>query len=116
MAGGKRCGFTNVRVFAVASGYLVLDADGFVDALLGSALDDAWTVGLVIAREGERRVGLGVSLGRDGRRIYGEFDFVRDRVLPHGRPAASALSGFARRWLDPQRGQTPPSWQEGMGR
>lgn len=103
--------FRDVRVFAVVKGYLVLDADGFVDALLGSALDDAWTVGLVTGWEGERRIGLGVSLGRKGRRIYGEFDFVTDRVLPHGRPAVSALSAWCRQWLDPDRGQTPPPWQ-----
>ncbi len=103
--------FRDVRVFAVVKGYLVLDADGFVDALLGSALDDAWTVGLVTGWEGDRRIGLGVSLGRKGRRIYGEFDFVTDRVLPHGRPAVSALSAWCRQWLDPDRGQTPPPWQ-----
>ncbi len=103
--------FRDVHVLALVKGYMVLDADGFVDALLGSALDDAWTVGLVIAREEERRIGLGVSLGRKGRKIYGEFDFVRDKVLAHGRPAASALSGYCRRWLDPQAGQVPTPWQ-----
>ncbi len=102
--------FRDVHVLALVKGYMVLDADGFVDALLGSALDDAWTVGLVTAREDGRRVGLGVSLGRKGRRIYGEFDFVRDKVLAHGRPAASALSGYCRRWLDPSAGQVPTPW------
>ena len=73
-------------------------------------LDDAWTVGLVTAREGGRRIGLGVSLGRNNRRIYGEFDFVRDKVLPHGRPSMSALSSWSRRWLNPDRGFVPRPW------
>ncbi len=104
--------FREIRVFALIKGHMILDADGFVDALLGSALDDAWTVGLVIAREGERRIGLGVSLGRKGRKIYGEFDFVRDKVLPHGRPAVSALSAYCRRWLNPGLGMVPAPWTD----
>ncbi len=102
--------FTDIRVFALTRGHLVLDADGFVDALLGSALDDSWTVGLVIAREKMHRVGLGISLGRKNRKIYGEFDFAHDKVLAHGRPAMSALSACCRQWLDPGRGLVPPPW------
>ncbi len=103
--------FKDIRIFALTKGYMVLDADGLIDALLGSALDDSWTVGLVVAREGERRIGLGVSLGRKGRKIYGEFDFARDKVLAHGRPAVSLLSSYCRRWLDPERFMVPPPWQ-----
>ncbi len=103
--------FRDTHVFALTTGYMVLDADGLVDRLLGSALDDAWTVGLVTSWQGERRVGLGVSLGRKGRKIYGEFDFACDKVLAHGRPAASALSAYCRRWLDPEHHLVPPPWQ-----
>lgn len=103
--------FDSVRIFALTAGRLVLDADGFVDALLGSALDDSWTLGFVTAREDGNRLGVGVSLGRNGRRIYGEFDFARDKILPGGRPSASALSGYSRHWLDPEKGNLPAPWE-----
>jgi hypothetical protein len=101
---------TDVRIFPLETGHVVLDADGFLDALLGKALDDAWTVGFVLGREEGRLMGLGVSLGRKGRHIYGEFDFARDTILPNGRPLASALSRASRRWLDPRDGHLPEPW------
>lgn len=102
----------DVRVFAFEKGYLLLDADGVVDRLLGDLLDDSWTVGFVTARDGDARVGLGLMQGRDGRPIYGEFDFARDRVEAHGRPLAGALASAARRWLDPAGGLLPEPWVE----
>ncbi|MFH2050999.1 MAG: hypothetical protein ABIK96_00890 [bacterium] len=102
----------DVRLFAITEGKVLLDADGFVDALLGAALDDAWTLGFATAWEGESRLGLGVSLGRKGRRIFGEFDFVNDKVLPNGREEASALSSFCRRWLERERDRLPAVWVE----
>ncbi len=101
-----------VRVFVFERGHVLLDADGVVDRLLGGLLDDSWTVGFVTARDGERRLGVGVMLGRDGRPIYGEFDFARDRIQAHGRPLAGALAGAARRWLDPDHGPLPRPWVE----
>lgn len=101
-----------VRVFACEGGFLLLDADGFVDRLLGDMLDDSWTVGFVTARDGRARLGLGLMLGRDGRPIYGEFDFARDRIEAHGRPLAGALASAARRWLDPAAGLLPEPWVE----
>jgi hypothetical protein len=103
---------TDVRIFPLEQGYVVLDADGFLDALLGAALDDAWTLGFVIGREGGNRVGLGVSLGREGRRIFGEFDFSQDKVLVHGRPPMAALSRASRRWLNVESGNLPEPWVE----
>ncbi|MBK8165525.1 MAG: hypothetical protein IPK64_06085 [bacterium] len=102
----------SVRVFACEKGYLLLDADGVVDRLLGDLLDDSWTVGFVTARDGAARLGLGLMLGRDGRPIYGEFDFARDRIEAHGRPLAGALASAARRWLDPTGGLLPEPWVE----
>lgn len=101
-----------IRVFVCEGGYLLLDADAVVDRLLGDLLDDSWTVGFVTARDGAARLGLGVMLGRDGRAIYGEFDFARDRIEPHGRPLAGALAGTTRRWLDPASGLLPRPWVE----
>ncbi len=103
---------TEVRVFALERGHVVLDADGWLDALLGSALDDSWTLGFVTGRENGRLLGLGVSLGRKDRHIYGEFDFANDEVLTHGRPLVAALSRASRAWLNPDDGNLPPVWVE----
>lgn len=101
-----------VRVFVFERGHVLLDADMVVDRLLGELLDDSWTVGFVTARDGARRLGLGVMLNRDGRPIYGEFDFARDRIEVHGRPLAGALASASRRWLDPDHGPLPRPWVE----
>lgn len=101
-----------VRVFVFERGHVVMDADMVVDRLLGELLDDSWTVGFVTARDRTRCLGLGVMLGRDGRPIYGEFDFARDRIEAHGRPLAGALASTARRWLDPDHGLLPRPWVE----
>jgi hypothetical protein len=103
---------TQVRVFPLEKGHVVLDADGFLDALLGAGLDDAWTLGFVIGREEGKLLGLGVSLGRKGRHIFGEFDFFQDKVLVHGRPPMSALSRASRRWLNVESGNLPEPWIE----
>ncbi|MEN8007952.1 MAG: hypothetical protein ABFS42_13115 [Candidatus Krumholzibacteriota bacterium] len=103
---------TEVRIFPLEKGYVLLDADGFLDAILGSALDDAWTLGFVIGREKGKLIGLGVSLGREGRRIYGEFDFTQDKVMVHGRRPMSALSRASRRWLNVEDGNLPEPWIE----
>jgi len=102
----------DVRIFALEKGQVVLDADGLLDALLGSALDDSWTLGFVVGREEGRLIALGVSLGRKGQRIYGEFDLTADKVLAHGRPLVSALSLATRRWLNVNDGNLPPAWQD----
>ena len=88
-----------VIFFRLDRGHLLLDVDGLVDRLLGKALDDAGTIGFMVARYKGNLVGLAVSLGKDGRRVYGEFDFRRDKVLPNGRPVARALSAAGRKLM-----------------
>jgi len=107
----RRQNVLDVRIFALEKGHIVLDADGLLDALLGSALDDSWTLGFVVGREEGRLIAVGVSLGRDGQKIYGEFDLAADKVLAHGRPLVSALSLASRSWLNTEDGNLPPAWQ-----
>ncbi len=90
---------SDVLLFRLDRGHLLLDVDGLVDRLLGKALDDSATLGFVLARHRSALLGLAVSVGKDGRRIYGEFDFRRDKVLPNGRPVAQALSAAGRRLM-----------------
>ncbi len=108
----RRVQVDTVRVWALEGGYMLLDADGLVDALLGPALDDSWVLGFATGRHRDKLLGVGVFTGRDGRSIFGEFDFAADKVLPHGGAEAAALSHASRRWLDPRLGRLPEPWRE----
>jgi hypothetical protein len=101
---------TEARIFVLEVGYVLLDADGWLDALLGPGLDDSWSLGFVTGRENGRLLALGIGLGRTGRRIYGEFNFADDEVLANGRPLATALSTASRRWLNVADGHLPAAW------
>ncbi len=103
---------TGARIFAVEQGYVLMDADGWLDVLLGVGLDDAWILGFVTGYHDGQRLGLGVSIGSKGRRIFGEFDFAKDEVLVHGRPLAKALSRTSRLWLNGDAGNLPEPWRE----
>ena len=107
----QRQNVLDVRIFALAKGHVVLDADGLLDALLGAALDDSWTLGFVVGRDEGRLIALGVSLGRKNPKIHGEFDLAEDKVLSHGRPVVSALSLATRKWLNVEDGHLPPAWR-----
>ncbi len=97
---------TDIQVFRLEQGTVILDVDGWLDALMGKKLDDAAVVGFVTAREQGRLISLAVSLGDEGRRIVGEFDLQQDKVLPHGRDVIYALSGACRAILT--QGQANP--------
>lgn len=101
---------TDVRIFALTKGSIVLDADGWLDALLGSGLDDSWTLGFVTGRENGRLIGLGISTTRDGGSVYGEFDFAADKILSAGRPLIGALSRASRQWLNTSDANLPMPW------
>lgn len=103
--------FGQVIMLRLDVGHVLLDVDGLVDRLLGKSLDDAAAVGFVLARQDSNLLGLAVSLGRNGRQIYGEFDFRRDEILPNGRQAAQALStACRRRMLDGYQGPPLGAW------
>ncbi len=87
---------SDIQLFRMEKGSLVLDVDGWLDAILGKRLDDAAMLGFVAARENGKLIGLAVSIGKEGRPIYGELDFRKDKVLANGRPVASALSAACR--------------------
>lgn len=101
---------SEVRVHPLLAGHVVLDVDGLPDALLGSLVDDSWTLAFVSARLGGERVGIATSVGRDGRPIFGEFDFRADRIILDGRPEAAALSREARALVASRRRGLPAPW------
>ena len=99
-----------IRALRLDVGSVVLDADAIPDALLGGNLDDAWSLGFGLARDGDRQVGLAVSIRRDGGAIFGEFDFANDKIMKSGSPLGSQLSRFCREWFTRPDSQPPATW------
>jgi hypothetical protein len=104
--GTRRVSAEAVTVWQIASGWIILDVDTWLDKLLGEAADDAAMEGFTAGWVGGDLIGVGNSAGRNGRRILGELDFRTGEVAPHGRPAATGLSHYSRGWTR-QRGQDP---------
>jgi len=102
----RRYHVTGLTVYQIDSGWIILDVDAWLDALLGSGADDAVMQGFTVGWVDGELVGVGSSSGRKGRRIYGELDFREGTVESHGRPVARGLSSEGRRWL-PNRVNSP---------
>ena len=94
----KRYEARGVTVWEVAAGWIVLDIDGWLDKLLGSAADDAATKGFTACWVDDELVGVGNSVSTKGRAIYGEFDFRTGEIENHGRAIARGISRFSQGW------------------
>lgn len=70
-----------VHLFALDEGELVVDIDGWLDALLGSALDDTRMGGLALARLDGREYGFGFGHNSKGQSRIGVFDLTADAVV-----------------------------------
>lgn len=108
--GSRREDLAGFTVFQIVEGWAVLDVDGWLDNLLGRNLDDSATLAFSTGRAGGRILGVGSSVGRDGRSIYGELDFRRGTVVTHGRPMARAMSSAARPYTLPDEGDRNAAW------
>ena len=56
-----------MRLFALDEGELLLDIDGWLDALLGDALDDTFIACLAVGRYRGREYGFAVGRNREGK-------------------------------------------------
>ncbi len=72
---------TDVRLFALEEGELLVDIDGWLDALLGEALDDTWIACLAVGRYRGREYGFAVGRNREGKPRIGVFDLSADSVV-----------------------------------
>jgi len=91
---GSRGGrFSEVRLFSLEEGDVLVDVDGWLDLLAGDALDDARLSGLAILRHGSRRYGLAFGYNMKNEPRAGVLDFASDKVLM---PPPSELKGVAR--------------------
>lgn len=107
----RRYPVTGLTVFQIVQGWIILDVDGWVDALLGKAADDAVMQGFTVGWSDGELIGVGSSAGRKGRRIYGELDFREGTVESHGRPVARGLSSEGRRWLPGRANDPRETWR-----
>jgi len=98
---------TDVHLFALDEGELLVDIDGWLDALLGSALDDTLLSGLAIARFQNREYGFGVGHNRKGESRFGVFDLTADEVVFPIPPELRAANRAVRRELE--RLANPPA-------
>jgi len=101
---------TDLMVFRLDSGWIVLDADGWVDKLLGGKLDDCWTEGFAICRQDGEIRGLALSQNRKSRTLCGEIDFATNEITPKGGPFARGVAVFIRPWLAPPEGAPSRTW------
>ncbi|MFO7653625.1 MAG: hypothetical protein R6X25_07350 [Candidatus Krumholzibacteriia bacterium] len=107
----RRFPVRGLTVLRVDAGHMVMDIDAWLDQLLGRLLDDAWMNGFAVARVGRYLMGVGISQGRTGRRIYGEFAFAEDEARPHGSAQAQAISRYSRKLLHAPAGSEQRAWR-----
>src|SRR5512145_1685608 len=72
---------TDVHLFALDEGQIVVDIDGWVDALLGGALDDMILGGFAFARQGSREYAFATGHNRKGESRIGVFDLSADAIV-----------------------------------
>jgi hypothetical protein len=85
--------FTDVRLFALEEGDVLVDVDGWLDLLAGDALDDAKLSGLALLRSGSRRYGVAYGYNDEGQARSGVLDFGLDQVMM---PPPAELKGVVR--------------------
>lgn len=83
----------DVHLFDLDAGRLEVDIDGWLDRLMGSALDDTDVTGLVVFRYAGRGYGMALGHNRGRRARSGVFDFQGDRIVF---PSTSELKAVAR--------------------
>ncbi|MBM3317778.1 MAG: hypothetical protein FJY75_07980 [Candidatus Eisenbacteria bacterium] len=83
----------DVRLWAIVSGKVEIDIHGWVDALLGSRIDDTRIIGLAVFRHEGVRYGLALGYNPGGQPRSGALDFGRDEIRF---PPSEELKAFAR--------------------
>lgn len=79
--GGHPVVLGDVRVWGIRSGRVEMDVDGWLDALMGSRLDDTRIVGFALFRYGNELLGMALGYNRDGQGRSGAFSFKNDKIL-----------------------------------
>jgi hypothetical protein len=95
---------TDVRLFALDEGELLLDIDGWLDALLGDALDDTFVACLAVGRHRDREYGFAFGRNREGKPRIGVFDLSDDSAAFPLSPELRAANRAVRREYERRAG------------
>lgn len=71
----------DVHLFGVEQGRILIDIDGWLDAVMGGALDDTGVTCLMLCRRGEEWLGFAMGYNKDGNGRSGALSFVKDAIL-----------------------------------
>ena len=83
----------NVSLWALLEGRIEIDVDGWVDALLGSRLDDTQLIGLAVFHFRGKRCGMALGYSVKGEPRSGVLDLAGDEILF---PTPDELKAIAR--------------------
>lgn len=78
--GRRWVGAQNVTIWGVVSGRIVLDIDGWVDAIMGGKLDDTDIITLGLFNYEGERFALAAGFNRDGQGRSGALDLATDKI------------------------------------
>ena len=92
--------FHDVRIWGLVAGSVEMDVDGWLDALLGSKLDDTRVVGLALFRYQGELYGLATGYSKSGRGRSGAFSFREDKLVFPSPPAFKAIGSYVRGRLE----------------
>ncbi len=70
----------NLTLWGIVAGEIILDIDGWLDALMGGKLDDTYIVGLAFFRFDGNRYAMALGLNEDGRGRSGALDVRTDKI------------------------------------
>ncbi len=71
----------SAHLLVLASGFMEMDFDGWLDRLLGSKLDDMHVKAFLIFTMDDQRYSLGMGVTKKNRGKTGAFDFLEDSTL-----------------------------------
>ncbi|NNF06199.1 MAG: hypothetical protein HKN21_05520 [Candidatus Eisenbacteria bacterium] len=83
--GGKEVvDLRNIRLWGVKRGNAEMDVDGWLDALMGSKLDDTAISGFALFHHNGQLIAMAMGYSKSGKGHSGAFDLRRDKILfPH---------------------------------
>ncbi len=107
----QRWTVTDLTIYQIASGWLILDVHAWLDRLLGSALDDGASEGFAVGRVDGELLAIGNSTNRSGRRLFGELDLRTGKMDGGNRPVVLAMSRHCRHWTRPADFDVSALWK-----
>jgi hypothetical protein len=102
----------DVHLFGLQEGKVKIDIDGWLDALMGDALDDTDVTCLMLCRYQGKWYGFAMGYSNDGGGRSGAFAFDKDEIIFPSTPEMRTIGREMRR----RKELLMPSWQAPTGR